>query len=95
MSLDRETVARIARLARVDVAEAELDKVSGELNQILDWVESLNAIPTDGVAPMVGVGVDRAPLRADAVTEGDQAEKVLANAPDPAPPFFTVPKVIE
>ena len=95
MSLDRETVARIARLARIDVADAELDKMAGELNHILGWVETLNAIPTDGVDPMIGVGVDRAPLRDDAVTDGAQAAKVLANAPDPAPPYFTVPKVIE
>lgn len=95
MSLDRETVARIARLARIDVAEPELDDVAKDLNAILDWVETLNAIPTDGVAPMVGVGVERAPLRKDEVTDGGQSADVLANAPDPAPPFFTVPKVIE
>lgn len=95
MSLDRETVARIAALARIDVAEAEMDGLVGELNGILDWVETLNAIPTDGVEPMVGVGADRAPLREDVVTDGDRAEAVLANAPDPEPPFFTVPKVIE
>lgn len=95
MSLDREAVAHIARLARIDVADAELDGVAQDLNAILEWVETLNAIPTDGVKPMVGVGVDRAPMRADKVTDGGQADAVLANAPDPAPPFFTVPKVIE
>lgn len=95
MSLDRETVARIAGLARIDVAEPELDGLVGELNSILEWVETLNAIPTDGVEPMVGVGADRAPLRDDVVTDGGQADAVLANAPDAAPPFFAVPKVIE
>ncbi len=95
MSLDRETVARIARLARIDIAEAELDGLAGELNSILEWVETLNAIPTDGVEPMVAVGADRAPLREDVVTEGDRVDAVLANAPDAEPPFFTVPKVIE
>jgi len=95
VSLDRETVARIARLARIDVADAELDGLAGELNGILDWVETLNAIPTDGVPAMVGVGVERAPMRDDVVTEGGQTDAVLANAPDPEPPFFAVPKVIE
>ena len=95
MSLDRETVAHIAKLARIDVADAELDDVARDLNNILSWVESLNAIPTDGVEPMVGVGVEQAPLRRDEVTAGDRAEAVLANAPDPAPPYFAVPKVIE
>lgn len=95
MSLDRETVARIARLARIDVDADEMDGLVGELNGILDWVETLNAIPTDDVPAMVGVGVDRAPLRQDVVTDGEQAEAVLANAPNAEPPFFTVPKVIE
>ena len=86
MSLDLETVSRIAVLARIDVADAELESLQGELNSILDWVETLNAIPTDGVDAMVGVGMAKAPLRADAVTDGGRAEAVIANAPDPAPP---------
>lgn len=95
MTLTREEVTRIARLARVDVADAELDALAGELNDILAWVETLNAIPTDGVEAMVGVGVKQAPLRADKVTDGGRADDVISNAPDPAPPFFAVPKVIE
>lgn len=95
MSLDRETVARIARLARIDVADDELDRLGNELGNILDWVEELNAVPTDGVAPMVGVTVARAPLRKDVVTEGGRQADVLANAPDAEPPYFAVPKVIE
>ncbi len=95
MSLDRDTVARIAALARIRVADDELDAVAADLNHILGWVETLNAIPTDGVEPMVGVGMARAPLRKDEVTDGDRADAVLANAPDAAPPYFTVPKVIE
>ncbi len=95
MSLDRDTVARIAGLARIRVDADELDGLAGELNAILNWVEALNAVPTDGVEPMIAVGATRAPFRDDVVTEGDQADAVLKNAPDPVPPFFTVPKVIE
>ena len=95
MTLDRDTVARIAKLARIKVADAELDGLANDLGAILDWVEELNAIPTDGVEPMVGVTVTRAPLRKDVVTEGGRQTDVLANAPDAEPPFFAVPKVIE
>ncbi len=95
LSLDRDTITRIAKLARIDVEEPEVEGLVTELNNILDWVETLNAIPTDGVEPMVGVGVKRAPLREDVATDGEQAEAVLANAPDPASTYFTVPKVIE
>jgi aspartyl-tRNA(Asn)/glutamyl-tRNA(Gln) amidotransferase subunit C len=95
LSLDRETIVRIAKLARIDVEDSEIDGLASELNNILDWVETLNSISTEGVEPMVGVGVSKAPLRMDNNNDGDIAEAVLANAPDPAPPYFTVPKVIE
>jgi aspartyl-tRNA(Asn)/glutamyl-tRNA(Gln) amidotransferase subunit C len=95
MSLTAKNVARIAQLARIDVEDAELESLAGELNHILSWVETLNAIPTDGVEPMVGVGMAKAPLREDVVTDGAQSEAVLSNAPDTVPPFFTVLKVIE
>jgi len=95
LSLDRETIVRIAKLARIHVEDSEIDGLASELNNILDWVETLNSISTEGVEPMVGVGVSKAPLRMDNTNDGDIAEVVLANAPDPAPPYFTVPKVIE
>ena len=95
MSLTAKNVARIAQLARIDVEDAELDSLASELNHILSWVETLNAIPTDGIEPMVGVGMAKAPLREDVVTDGGQPDAVLANAPDAVSPFFTVPKVIE
>ena len=100
MSLDKATVRRIATLARIEVPEADLEATAAQLSGILSWIEQLSEVNTDGVAPMSGgiekesLGVVR-PWREDAVTDGDQAEKVLANAPDRQQDFFGVPKVVE
>jgi len=95
MSMDKATVARIATLARIRVADGDLDRLAGELGQILHWVETLEAVDTDGVAPMTGIADARLPRRPDAVTDGDCREAVLANAPDREDGFFAVPKVVE
>ncbi len=95
MSLDKATVARIARLARIRVGEEEQDSLAGELNQIMTWIEQLNEVNTDGVQPMTGVGATKLPLREDKVTDGGYPEKVLANATDAKDGFFSVPKVVE
>ena len=95
MALDKETVRRIARLAHIEVKEAELDGLARELAGILAWVEKLNAVDTKDIAPMTGAVEMSLPMREDAVTEGGQAEKVLANAPDRVHGFFAVPKVVE
>lgn len=99
MALDKATVARIATLARIKVADQDLDKMVGELQTILNWVEELNAVNTDGVEPMTSAVEVTLPLRDDKVTDGGYASKVLANATDPVTVgeggFFTVPKVVE
>tara|TARA_Y100000588_G_C14044066_1_gene834142 strand:+ start:218 stop:505 length:288 start_codon:yes stop_codon:yes gene_type:complete len=95
MSLDKETVRRIATLARIRVDEDALEPLSGELNNILGWVEQLNEVETKGVSPMTSV-VEKEPFkRTDQVDDGDRVEQVLANAPDEAEHFFVVPKVVE
>lgn len=96
MSLDKATVRRIATLARIDVPDADLEATAAQLSGILDWIEQLKEVDTSGVAPMSG-GTDlKLPWRKDEVTDGGQAEKVLANAPDPQDGgFFGVPKVVE
>ena len=95
MSLDKATVRRIATLARIDVQEAELEPLAGELSAILGWIEQLQEVDTSTVTPMTG-GTDAAlPWRDDVVDDGGQPEKVVANAPDPQDGFFTVPKVVE
>ena len=95
MAVDRDTVLRIARLARIKIGEAEAEALTGELSNILDWVEQLDEVETEGVAPMTSVVAMAAPLREDTVSEPAQAEQVLANAPESADDFFVVPKVVE
>ena len=95
MSLDKDTVRRIATLARIRVDEEALEPLAGELNNILGWVEQLNEVDTKDVPPMTSV-VDTEPFqRMDRVDDGGQVEDVLANAPEEAEHFFVVPKVIE
>ncbi len=95
MALDSETVRRIAHLARVRVPEAELEPLAGELTNILTWVEQLGEVDTENVAPMTSVVAVRLPMRDDRVDDGGAPDAVLANAPDGAPGFFAVPKVVE
>lgn len=95
MALDKATVAGIAYLARIDVADDRLEALAEELSNILTWVEQLSEVDTEGVAPMSSVVEVKLPWREDKVTDGGVQDKVLANAPDPAKGFFTVPKVIE
>jgi len=95
MSLTREDVRKIAFLARIRIADEELDSLAGELNNIIGWVEQLSEVDTDGVEPMTSVAEMTLPQRVDAVSDGGVPEKVLANAPDREADFFTVPKVVE
>lgn len=95
MSLDKATVANIARLARIRVSEDEQEALAGELTQILTWIEQLDEVDTSGVEPMTRVGNMSLKKRPDVVTDGNCRDKVLANAPDSRDGFFTVPKVVE
>lgn len=95
MSLDSKTVAHIAMLARIKVPEAELAALAQELSGIMTWIEQLNEVDTSGVEPMSGVLQRNLPQREDTITDGGYPEKILANAPDAAHGFFTVPKVVE
>ena len=95
MALDKATVARIATLARIKVPEEEQAHLAGELSQILSWIEQLNEVDTSGVEPMSGGAAMRLPMREDAVTDGDRRDQILANAPETAHGFFTVPRVVE
>ena len=95
MAVDRDTVVRVARLARLKVPDGELDTLAGELSNIMDWIEQLNEVDTDGVAPMASVADMKLRWRADEVTDGGISEKVTANAPDPQNGMFSVPKVVE
>ncbi len=100
MSVDKETVARIASLARIRMDDAALDRMVPELNNILAWVEQLGEVDCSGVEPMTAVIPNTLRLRndvvnADPLTGGGVRDAVLANAPAPEHGFFGVPKVIE
>jgi aspartyl-tRNA(Asn)/glutamyl-tRNA(Gln) amidotransferase subunit C len=95
MSLDAATVRRIAALARIHVDENEVATLQHELNGILGWIEQLDEVNVDGVAPLTGGATMALPMRDDLVTDGGMAERVLANAPDRAGDYFAVPKVVE
>jgi aspartyl-tRNA(Asn)/glutamyl-tRNA(Gln) amidotransferase subunit C len=95
MSLDEATVARIANLARIDVPQAELAPLAGELSHILGWIEQLGEVDTNDVAPMTSVVAMRLAWRDDTVTDGGKAEAILANAPARQDDYFVVPKVVE
>ena len=95
MSVDHATVRHIARLARLQMSDAEIEALVPELNNILGWVEQLREVNTEGVEPLTAVIEQKLRLREDAVSDGDCREAVLANAPDAQHGFFAVPKVIE
>jgi len=95
MSLDEATVARIARLARIAVPEAELQPLAGELSHILGWIEQLNEVDTADVPPMTSVVAAKLRLRVDEVTDGERPEDILRNAPERQDGYFVVPKVVE
>ena len=95
MSVDTTIVARIAHLARIKVPEEDLSALTGDLNNILDWVEQLSEVNTDDVSPMTSVVHAQLPRRDDVVNDGDKQDAVLANAPDAQHGFYAVPKVVE
>ena len=95
MSVDRETVKKIANLSRIAVAEGEIDALVPELNNILGWVEQLSEVDCSKVEPMTTVIPNKLRLRDDVVDDGNVRDKILANAPVAEHGFFAVPKVIE
>jgi aspartyl-tRNA(Asn)/glutamyl-tRNA(Gln) amidotransferase subunit C len=95
MSVSKDQVRHIAKLARVAMTDKELERLVPELNSIIGWVEQLGEVNTDGVEPLTAVIDQKLRLREDAVTDGDCRDAVLANAPEAQHGFFAVPKVIE
>jgi aspartyl-tRNA(Asn)/glutamyl-tRNA(Gln) amidotransferase subunit C len=95
MSVDPSTVRKIAHLARIAVADAEIAHLAGELNAILAFVEQLSAVDVAGVEPMTSVTPMTMKKRPDIVTAGGDAEAILQNAPAREGDYFLVPKVVE
>lgn len=95
MAIDADTVRKIAFLSRLKVDDDKIEDTKDEFNKILTWVEELNEVDTDGVEPLVSVNQTNLNMRKDVVTEGNQSEAILANAPLQEYGYFAVPKVIE
>jgi aspartyl-tRNA(Asn)/glutamyl-tRNA(Gln) amidotransferase subunit C len=95
MSVDADTVRRIAHLARIAVADDEVENLRGELNAILAFVGQLAEVNVDGVEPMTSVTPMAMKMRADKITDGDIADDIVKNAPATENHFFLVPKVVE
>ena len=95
MALDKATVRRIGKLARIRLDEEELEPLGIELGRILEWIEQLNEVDTADVPAMTGVEAQALRRRPDEITDGRSPEAVLANAPDAVGGFFVVPKVVE
>lgn len=95
MSIDKNTVKKVARLARIRTSDADTEVLSAELSKIMTMIEQLGEVNTDGIEPMTSVIEMQAPVREDVVTDGGIPEKILANAPEQTAGFFVVPKVME
>jgi aspartyl-tRNA(Asn)/glutamyl-tRNA(Gln) amidotransferase subunit C len=95
MSVDADTVRRIAHLARIAVTEAEVPHLQGELNAMLAFVEQLSEVDIEGVEPMTSVMPMEMKKRQDVVDDGEIADDIVRNAPDAMNHFFLVPKVVE
>lgn len=93
--IDKSTIQKIARLARMDIQPDREDALCAELSTIISWVEQLGECNTADVEPLASVTGHSLPMRDDVVTSGNDPERVLSNAPEEASHFFVVPKVVE
>jgi aspartyl-tRNA(Asn)/glutamyl-tRNA(Gln) amidotransferase subunit C len=95
MSVDKDTVRRIAKLSRIALDEARVGPMVDELNGIFAWVQQLNEVDVEGVPPLTSVVAQRLKMREDKITDGGNANALMANAPEGEDHFFVVPKVVE
>jgi len=95
MSVDADTVKRIGRLARIKIEDGDVEKLNGELNTILEFVEQLSEVDVTGVEAMTSVAPMALRRREDEVTDGGYPDKIVVNSPLSEDNFFMVPKVVE
>ena len=95
MSIDAQTVKKIAVLSHLKIDDDKIEATEEEFNKILQWVDQLKEVNTENVEPLVSVNDGTLEMRKDEVTEGNQAEAILANAPMQEYGYFAVPKVVE
>ena len=95
MKIDKNTTLKIANLSRIKINEKEIEELSIQLSNILDWVEQLNEVNTDNVEPLSNVNMSELPLREDKENTENKSKEVLSNAPEKLENYFVVPKVVE
>ena len=95
MALDAETIKNIAFLARLKIPEDDIEPLKDDLNKILEWINQLSEVDTEGVEPMTSVVAMKLNMRIDEICDGQCREEVLANSPGKHELYFTVPKVVE
>jgi aspartyl-tRNA(Asn)/glutamyl-tRNA(Gln) amidotransferase subunit C len=95
MSVDSATIIRVAHLARIAVAPAEVEKLEAEFNSMLGFVEQLSGLDVSDVEPMTSVRPMKIKMRQDVVSDGGYTDRIVANAPATEDGFFVVPKVVE
>lgn len=95
MSIDKETVRKVAGLARLKLSEDDLERFTPQVAGIVKWVEMLGEVNTDNVQPLANVVNIDLKLRADVISDGGYQKEILANAPESVEGFFVVPKVVE
>lgn len=95
MAIDTQTVKRIAFLSRLKIEDDKVAATEDEFNKILQWVDQLSEVDTENVEPLVSVNENNITMRQDAVTDGNIADEILANAPMKEYDYFVVPKVVE
>ena len=95
MSIDENTAARVAKLARIEVESQDLGALAKEFNDILGFIDQLNEVDVDGIEPMTSVTPQKLLRRNDNITDGDKQTSVLKNAPLSREGFYAVPKVVE
>ena len=95
MTITKDTIRKISNLAKISIADQEVEKLESEISSIIRWVEALNEVDTDNIDPMSNslTGVLR--MREDLVTDGNKVSDILSNSPADDENFFVVPKVIE
>ena len=94
MKISREEVAKVARLARLDLADDKLDLFAGQIDDILQYMDKLGEVDTSSVEPMYSPVVHTTVLRADVVRQEHERAEVLSNAPETDGAFFIVPRIV-
>ena len=95
MSIDKDTVKHISKLARISLDDKKIANLSKDLSSILKFIEKLNKLNTDDIKPLTSIIDASLKFRKDEILEGKIREQILKNSPEKTDEFFVVPKVVE